>query len=76
MTSLERNGATARVSVQREKGKIWSHIRKKWIIETPEETVRQDYLCILVNEYGSPHGTSDAVVHAPGSKAKARSASL
>lgn len=33
-------------------GKIWSHIRKKWLIETPEETVRQEYLCILVNEYG------------------------
>lgn len=33
-------------------GKIWSHIRKKWLVETPEETVRQDYLCTLVNEYG------------------------
>jgi type I restriction enzyme M protein len=38
--------------VRREKGKIWSHVRKKWIVETPEETVRQEYLCILVNEYG------------------------
>ncbi len=38
--------------VQREKGKIWSHIRKRWLVETPEETVRQEYLCILVNEYG------------------------
>ena len=38
--------------VRREKGKIWSHIRKKWIVETPEETVRQEYLCIFVNEYG------------------------
>ena len=33
-------------------GQIWSHIRKKWLIETPEEAVRQEYLCILVNEYG------------------------
>jgi type I restriction enzyme M protein len=40
------------LNVRREKGKIWSHIRKKWIIETPEETVRQEYLCNLVNEYG------------------------
>jgi type I restriction enzyme M protein len=40
------------LNVRRDKGKIWSHIRKKWIIETPEETVRQEYLCILVNEYG------------------------
>lgn len=40
------------MKVRRENGKIWSHIRKKWLIETPEETVRQEYLCTLVNEYG------------------------
>ena len=40
------------LTVRREKGKIWSHIRKKWLVETPEETVRQEHLCILVNEYG------------------------
>lgn len=34
------------------KGKIWSHIRQKWLVETPEEGVRQTYLCTLVNEYG------------------------
>ena len=34
------------------KGKIWSHVRKKWLEETPEERVRQEYLCVLVNEYG------------------------
>jgi len=39
------------LTVRREKGKIWSHIRKKWLEETPEETVRQEYLCTLVNEY-------------------------
>lgn len=33
------------------KGKIWSHIRRKWLVETPEETVRQEYLLVLVNEY-------------------------
>lgn len=38
--------------VQAKAGKIFSHIRKKWLDETPEETVRQEYLCILVNEYG------------------------
>src|SRR4051812_15584616 len=37
--------------VRREKGKIWSHIRKKWLEETPEESVRQEFLCVLVNEY-------------------------
>jgi type I restriction enzyme M protein len=33
------------------KGKIWSHVRSKWLVETPEETVRQQYLLVLVNEY-------------------------
>lgn len=40
------------LTVRRENGKIWSHIRKKWLAETPEETVRQQYLLTLVNEYG------------------------
>ena len=34
------------------KGQIWSHVRNKWLVETPEETVRQEYLLDLVNEYG------------------------
>ena len=34
------------------KGKIRSHVRKKWLVETPEETVRQTFLLVLVNEYG------------------------
>ena len=33
-------------------GKIFSHIRNSWLVETPEERVRQEYLCLLVNEYG------------------------
>jgi type I restriction enzyme M protein len=40
------------LTTRREKGKLWSYIRKKWLVETPEETIRQEYLCILVNEYG------------------------
>ena len=32
--------------------KVFSVVRKSWIILTPEEKVRQDYLRILVNEYG------------------------
>jgi type I restriction enzyme M protein len=43
---------TTPLSVRRQKGQIWSHIRKKWLNETPEEAVRQEYLCVLVNEYG------------------------
>jgi type I restriction enzyme M protein len=33
-------------------GEIYSHVRKKWLVVTPEETVRQEYLLTLVNEYG------------------------
>lgn len=33
-------------------GRIYSHVRNKWLVETPEERVRQEYLCTLVNEYG------------------------
>jgi len=42
----------APLAVRRDKGKIWSHIRSKWLVETPEETVRQQYLLVLANEYG------------------------
>ena len=40
------------IAVRRSKGQIWSHVRKKWLLETPEEAVRQEYLCVLVNDYG------------------------
>jgi type I restriction enzyme M protein len=33
-------------------GRIFSHIRRKWLIETPEESVRQQFVTVLVNEYG------------------------
>ena len=60
------------------KARIWSHIRAKWLIETPEERVRQTYLLTLVNEYafhleqmneeesvtgrGSAHARADFVI--------------
>jgi type I restriction enzyme M protein len=34
------------------KGKIWSHIRQAWFVEFPEEVVRQQFVCKLVNDYG------------------------
>lgn len=43
--------ASNRLTVLQKNGKIWSHIRQKWLIGTPEERVRQAYLCVLVNEY-------------------------
>lgn len=44
---------SGKIEVKRDgKGKIWSHLRQKWLDETPEESVRQSYLPVLVNEYG------------------------
>jgi type I restriction enzyme M protein len=37
--------------VRREGGKIWSPVRQKWLVETPEEFVRQEYLLVLLHEY-------------------------
>ena len=35
-----------------DKGRLFSPIRKKWLVETPEERVRQEFVHVLVNEYG------------------------
>ncbi len=35
-----------------ENDKIYSHIRKKWLIKKPEEVVRQNFVLELVNVYG------------------------
>ncbi|MGY2897105.1 type I restriction enzyme HsdR N-terminal domain-containing protein [Deinococcus sp. UYEF24] len=45
--------AAAPLAIRRDgSGKIYSHIRRKYLVETPEERVRQEYLLSLVNEYG------------------------
>ncbi len=42
----------SKIEIKRDgKGKVYSHVRKKWLVETPEETVRQEYLLVLVNDY-------------------------
>jgi len=40
------------LSLQEKGNKIYSHVRKNWFVKTPEEIVRQNYLLVLVNEYG------------------------
>lgn len=35
-----------------ENNKIYSFIRQKWLVLTPEEKVRQTYVCHLINHYG------------------------
>jgi type I restriction enzyme M protein len=49
-----------------EKSKIWSHIRKKWLTETPEELVRQAYVVTLHNEYGFDLDQMEEEVHVAG----------
>lgn len=45
--------ATIPLTVRRNsEGKIYSPLRDKYLVEKPEEGVRQEYLCVLVNEYG------------------------
>lgn len=40
------------VEIQRKDGKIYSPLKESWLIETPEERVRQEYICSLINNYG------------------------
>lgn len=40
------------LKIQKNDGKIFVPLTGKWHIETPEELVRQNYICKLVNEYG------------------------
>jgi hypothetical protein len=32
------------IKIKEKNGKIWSNLRKKWLVKTPEEIVRQNYL--------------------------------
>ena len=60
--------STDPLTVRRLKGQIWSHVRKKWLLETPEEAVRQEYLCVLVNDYGFSLEQIDEEVTLPGAR--------
>ena len=41
-----------KLEVQVDGNKIYSPLRDKWLVLTPEEQVRQSYICRLVNVYG------------------------
>ncbi len=42
----------SKLEIQIDGNKIYSPLRDKWLILTPEEQVRQNYICKLVNHYG------------------------
>jgi type I restriction enzyme M protein len=56
------------LAVKRQKNQIWSPIRQKWLDETPEEAVRQEFLCVLVNEYGYSIEQIDEECSLPGER--------
>ena len=40
------------VEYQEKDGKVYCPIKDKWLVATPEEKVRQRYVCTLVNDFG------------------------
>ena len=40
------------LEVQKKDNKVFAPLIKKWLIAKPEEVVRQEYICRLVNNYG------------------------
>lgn len=40
------------MQVQIDGNKIFAPLKDKWLVQTPEEKVRQEYICRLVNHYG------------------------
>lgn len=40
------------LNIKRDNGKIFCPLTDSWHIETPEEKVRQEYIKILVEDYG------------------------
>ena len=40
------------IQIDEKKNKIFAPLKNKWFVKTPEELVRQEYICRLVNDYG------------------------
>jgi len=40
------------MQVQTDGSKIFAPLKDKWLVQSPEEKVRQEYICRLVNHYG------------------------
>jgi type I restriction enzyme M protein len=55
------------ITIKEKDSKIWSHVRSKWLVKTPEEIVRQQFLIRLVNQYGYELDQMDEEVETTGS---------
>lgn len=53
------------LKIKRENGKIFCPLADSWHIETPEEKVRQEYIKILVENYGYPNRQIVIATHSP-----------
>lgn len=41
-----------KLEIKVEGNKIFAPLKDKWLVQTPEEKVRQEYICRIVNQYG------------------------
>lgn len=51
------------LKIKRENGKIFCPLADSWHIETPEEKVRQEYIKILVENYGFAFAPSSFLLY-------------
>jgi len=63
---MNKKYAKADAILQIKSNKIFSPIRKKWLVLTPEEQVRQQYLTVLTDEYGFSLDQIDEEVNVTG----------
>ena len=40
------------IKIDEKNNKIYAPLKEQWFVKTPEEDVRQKYICRLVNHYG------------------------
>lgn len=48
----KREDKKMKCEVQIKDNKIFAPLKNKWLVVKPEENVRQEYICRLVNSYG------------------------
>ena len=49
---IRQKGAISMLEISIKDGKIYSYIRDKWLVCTPEEEVRQGFIHTLINKFG------------------------
>lgn len=54
--TLELPGANLKIRQSEDSDEVFDVIRKKWIVLTPEEWVRQHFIHLLINHLGYPMG--------------------